>query len=60
MSSKIPSQSELEIRLTSLEITADFLKRHKIGERSKQGELLSQLHDKLVKSFVSYYENKKN
>ncbi|WP_312065644.1 hypothetical protein [Leuconostoc lactis] len=60
MSSKIPSQSELEIRLASLETTVSFLKRHKIGERSKQGELLSQLHDELVNAFVSYYENKKN
>ena len=60
MSSKSPSQSELEIRLASLETTVSFLKRQKIGERSKQGELLSQLHDELVNAFVSYYENKKN
>lgn len=60
MSSNIPSRSELEIRMKSLEITVAFLKRHKIGEHSKQGELLAQLHDELVKAFVSYHENNEN
>ena len=58
--SDIASKSESEIRLQSLEVTRAFLNSHKIGERSKEGELLVQLHDELVNSFVSYHENIEN
>lgn len=58
--SNIMSKSEAEIRMKSLEITIAFLKRHKIGEHSKQGELFVQLHGELVKAFVDYHENNKN
>lgn len=58
--SNIMSKSELEIRMKSPEITRDFLKSHKIGEHTKQGELLAQLHDELVNAFIYYHENTEN
>lgn len=53
MKDKIASPEETVINMDALQETVDFLKEHHITERSTQGQLISELEQRIVNRILS-------
>lgn len=53
MKDKIASPEETVINMDALQETVDFCKEHHIVERSKQGQLISELEQRIVNRILS-------
>lgn len=53
MSDKIASPEETLVNMNALQETTEFLREHHIAERSTQGQLISELEQRIVNRILS-------